>query len=216
MVMVANLHSAQKGDNFKGSTIEGDHWCASFRDYCKAEGVIDDRFDKKLDDYVTRDEMAYYFANALTGESYKEKQDIAFDDVAGNTYEAEIMKLAKADIVGGKGNGKYDPSALVTRAEAAVFISNVLDAIDGAIVGEWETTIEGVDTVFTYTFKEDGTGSYVYGESNEPFTYTAKSGQLSIQFEGENMMPWDTTFKIDGDKLIVKDSLGEDVVYTRK
>ncbi|MCR4804636.1 MAG: 5'-nucleotidase C-terminal domain-containing protein [Clostridia bacterium] len=129
MVIAANLHSVQKGDNFKGHTVEGDHWCASFRDYLKAEGVIDDRFDGKYDENVTRDEMAYYFANILTEKSYKDKKAVELNDIAGNAYEAEITKLAKADIVGGKGEGKYDPSAKVTRAEAAVFISNILDAI---------------------------------------------------------------------------------------
>ena len=129
MVMAANVHSAQKGDNFKGHTVEGDHWCASFRDYLKAEGVIDDRFDGKYDEDVTRDEMAYYFANVLTEESYKDNATVTFTDVAGNPYEAEIMKLAKADIVGGKGGGVYDPSNYVSRAEAATFIANCLNAI---------------------------------------------------------------------------------------
>ena len=216
MVMAANLHSRQKNDGFKGSQVDGDHWCASFRDYLKAEGVIDDRFDDVLDVNVTRDTMAYFFANVLTEDSYKEKATVSFTDVEDNPYEAEIMKLAKADIVGGKGNGIYDPTNLVTRSEAAVFISNVLNAADGAVVGEWETTLEGTDYVFTYTFKEDGTGSYKYADNDDAFTYTAKGGKLSIQYEGENMMPWETTFGIDGDKLTVKDDTGADVVYTRK
>ena len=38
--------------------------------------------------------------------------------------------LAKADIVGGKGDGKYAPDALVTRAETSVFVSNILDAME--------------------------------------------------------------------------------------
>ncbi|MBR5641162.1 MAG: 5'-nucleotidase C-terminal domain-containing protein [Firmicutes bacterium] len=216
MVMVANLHSLQKGDEFKGSQIEGDHWAASFRDYCKAEGVIDDRFDAKLDEYVTRDEMAYYFANCIVDESYTEKQTLEFDDIEGNPFAEEISKLAKADIVAGIGGGKYGPDSLVTRAQAAVYICNVIDAFDEALVGEWETALEGTDYVFTYTFKDDGTGSYKYADNDDAFTYTAGINELSIQYEGENMMPWETTFHIDGDKLTVKDDTGADVVYTRK
>ena len=216
MVMVANLHSLQKGDSFKGHQVEGDHWSASFRDYLKEEGVIDDRFDKKLDENVTRDEMAYYFANALVPESYTEKQTLEFKDIEGNPFAEEIGKLAKADIVAGIGDGKYGPDAMVTRAQAAVYICNVIDAFDEALVGEWETSMEGVDVTFVYNFKEDGTGSYKYADNDDAFTYTADVNELSIQYEGENMMPWETTFNIDGDKLTVKDDTGEDVVYTRK
>ena len=47
----------------------------------------------------------------------------------GSEYKEEIQKLANADIVGGMGEGKYAPDALVTRAQASVFISNILDAM---------------------------------------------------------------------------------------
>ena len=129
MVMVANLHSLQKGDGFKASSVAGDHWAASFRDYCKAEGIIDERFDGKLDAQITRGEMAYYFANALTVESYQDKKDASLTDIAGNPYEAEIQRLAKADIVGGYSDGSFKAGNLVTRAEASVFVSNIIDAM---------------------------------------------------------------------------------------
>ena len=129
MVMVANLHSKQKGDGFKGSSAAGDHWAASFRDYCKAEGIIDDRFDEVLDKPVTRAEMAYYFANTLTAESYKNEKEFSLSDIADNTYKAEIERLAAANIVGGYSDGTFKPANLVNRAEAAVFISNILGAM---------------------------------------------------------------------------------------
>ncbi|MBO4928297.1 MAG: S-layer homology domain-containing protein [Clostridiales bacterium] len=132
MVMAANLHSKQKQDNydFQANKKAGAAWYQVFEDYCKAEGIIDDRFDGKETKNVTREEMAYYFANTLTNDSYKDKKSVELNDIAGNPYETEITKLAKADIVGGKGAGKYDPSGLINRAEAAVFISNILDAME--------------------------------------------------------------------------------------
>lgn len=129
MVMVANLHSLQKGDNFKGSSVPGDHWAASFRNYCKKEGIIDDRFDDVLDKPVNRAEMSYYFANCLKSSSYKNKKSVSLSDIADEPYKAEITKLAKADIVGGFPDGTFRPGDLVTRAQAAVFISNIIDAI---------------------------------------------------------------------------------------
>ena len=129
--MAANLHSAQKGDHydFQANKKAGEAWYQVFEDYCKKEGIIDNRFDGKENQNVNRAEMAYYFANTLTESSYMVKKDIVLNDIEGSGYEEEINKLAKADIVGGKGAGKYDPSGLVIRAEAAVFISNILDAI---------------------------------------------------------------------------------------
>ena len=129
MVMVANLHSLQKGDHFKGSSVPGDHWAASFRNYCKSEGIIDNRFDSVLDKPVTRGEMAYYFANALTTSSYKNKKTVSLSDIGGSAYKAQIEKLAAADIVGGYTDGTFKPGNLVTRAEAAVFVSNIINAI---------------------------------------------------------------------------------------
>ena len=127
--MVANLHSRQKGDKFTGSPVAGDHWAASFRNYLKKEGVIDDRFDAVLDKPVTRGEMSYYFANALTKSSYKNKQTISLSDIADNPYKAEIERLAKANIVGGFPDGTFRAGELVTRSQASVFVSNILEAI---------------------------------------------------------------------------------------
>lgn len=129
MVMVANLHSRQKGDNFKSSPVPGDHWAAAFRNYLKKEGVIDDRFDAVLDKPVTRGEMSYYFANALTKSSYKNKQTISLSDITDNPYKAEIERLAKANIVGGFPDGTFRAGELVTRSQASVFVTNILDAI---------------------------------------------------------------------------------------
>ncbi|MCR4723955.1 MAG: WG repeat-containing protein [Clostridia bacterium] len=137
MVMVANLHAAQKDESVP--RVSGGHWASSYRDYCKAEGIIDARFDEGLDAPVTRAEMAYYFANALSDSSYKETKDITFTDMPENGYDAYILKLAKADMVTGyedKVNGGFTfrPGNNVTRAEAAVFIKSLLDAMSAGTV----------------------------------------------------------------------------------
>lgn len=131
LVIVANLHSLQKGDqyDFSAHSVPGDHWCSAFLNYCKAEGIIDNRFDNVLNNNVNRGEMAYYFANALTNDSYVSKKNVNFADISGNPYAAAINKLASADIVGGYSDGSYKPGNLVTRAEVSVFVSNIIDAI---------------------------------------------------------------------------------------
>ena len=134
MVMVTQLHALMKGGKFEPAPNPTDHWARAYCDYCKEEGVIDGRFDNKLDDFVTRAEMAYYFAHALDDQYYEEKADVTLSDIATERYGGDILKLAKADIVTGyEVNGsaarEFRPANLVTRAEATVFIKNILGAI---------------------------------------------------------------------------------------
>ena len=74
--------------------------------------------------------MAFYFAHALTEDAYLDKKAAALSDIGGHVFAADIEKLAKANIVGGYKDGTFRPAALVTRAEASVFVSNILDAIE--------------------------------------------------------------------------------------
>jgi hypothetical protein len=132
LVMAANLHSLQKGDayDFQAAKQPGTHWGQVFADYCKAEGIVDERFDDILDQNVDRGQMAYVFANTLRAESYQQKKTASFSDTEDSPYAADIQRLGEADIVGGYADGTFRPEALVTRAEAAVFISNILDAME--------------------------------------------------------------------------------------
>ena len=80
------------------------------------------------------------------------------------------------------------------------------------IVGTWEYNTGG----YTYTFNEDGTGNYAYGETKMEFTYTAsEDGKLSILYSG-NTAAFETTYTIDGNTLNIKDSFGSDTIYKRK
>lgn len=131
IVMVANLHNLQKGgtDDIAKFAVPGGHWCSAFLEYCKAEGILDNRYDDKLNSMVTRGEMAYYFAGAISEDSYVKKQEKDFSDTADALYAKEIRKLAEADIVGGFSDGSFKPSNLVTRAESVVFVSNLIKAM---------------------------------------------------------------------------------------
>lgn len=79
------------------------------------------------------------------------------------------------------------------------------------LVGKW--TYESGS--YTYVFNDDGTGSYEYGSNKKVFTYTANEGKLSILYNG-NTIPFETTFEIEDDKLIIKDSYENDTVYIRQ
>lgn len=78
------------------------------------------------------------------------------------------------------------------------------------IVGSWQHT-----TGYTYTFNNDKTGTYSLGERFMEFTYEDKGDKVSILYYG-NTNASEYEYKIEGNKLIIKDSLGKDVEYTRK
>ncbi len=77
------------------------------------------------------------------------------------------------------------------------------------IVGTWESK-DIPNMNFVYIFNEDGTGSY----AGAPMTYTIDGNKISILYDGS--VPFNSTFEIKGDELIILDSLGEDTVYVRK
>ena len=79
-----------------------------------------------------------------------------------------------------------------------------------SLVGSWKHT-----SGYTYTFKEDGTGDYSYGSTKMEFTYKDKGEEVEILYKGNTMA---NTFKyrIEGKKLIIKDSFDNDVEYTKK
>ena len=76
------------------------------------------------------------------------------------------------------------------------------------LVGKWS------QDSFVYTFNADMTCTYDAAGTLMKGTYKVDGNKLSILYEGFDVS-LDTTFSVDGDKLNIKDSLGEDTIYTR-
>lgn len=83
---------------------------------------------------------------------------------------------------------------------------------DKGIVGTWEYKTGG----YTYTFNEDGTGTYDVAGNIMNFKYTIDGANISFKYTDEEMETWDTTFSITDDVLNIKDSLGEDTLYKKE
>ena len=78
------------------------------------------------------------------------------------------------------------------------------------IVGKWAY---GSGESFMYTFNSDGTCHYT--ANNKDCTYKVDGEKLSITYEGSDAA-FETTFKIEDNKLTIKDSFGSDVVYEKR
>ena len=77
------------------------------------------------------------------------------------------------------------------------------------IIGSWE------HSGYVYTLNEDKTGSYTAYGSEMKFTYEDDGKQVKILYNG-NTIPGTYEYRIDGNKLIIKDSFGSDIEYIRK
>ena len=78
------------------------------------------------------------------------------------------------------------------------------------IIGSWQHKLG-----YTYTFNEDKTGTYSIDGRFSEFTYEDKGDRVSILYYG-NTNASEYKYRIEGNKLIIKDSLGSDVEYTKK
>lgn len=79
-----------------------------------------------------------------------------------------------------------------------------------ALIGTWV-----YEDRYEYTFCEDGTGTYIVTGTELKFTYTADDTTLSILYDG-NTDPIILDYSFVGDQLNIKDSFGEDTIYSRK
>ena len=80
-----------------------------------------------------------------------------------------------------------------------------------SLVGSWE--YEGGS--YIYTFNEDGTGIYEAAGSELEFTYKDNGNSIEITYDNTTD-PYVYEYRIDGDSLIIKDSIGSDVKYNKK
>lgn len=81
------------------------------------------------------------------------------------------------------------------------------------LVGSWKS--DSFSGAYVYTFNADGTGNYDAAGTKKEFTYKTEEDKISILYTGDTV-PFESTYKIDGNKLNIVDSLGNDTFYTKK
>ena len=77
------------------------------------------------------------------------------------------------------------------------------------LIGSW------VHDNYVYTFNKDNTGSYTAYSNVLEFTYEDKGDKVTIRYKG-NTSSVDFPYKIEKNKLTIKDSFGNDIIYKRK
>ena len=124
---------------------------------------------------------------------------------------AETTKAAETTTSNVSSETTTTAAGATTAAESGS--RETVEAADKNIVGNWAS--RDFDGLFIYTFNEDGTGNYDAAGTQMPFTFTMEGDKLSVLFDSDTDS-FDTVYKIEGNTLTIKDSLGEDVIYDKK
>lgn len=103
-------------------------------------GVVQGRSSSRFapNEEVSRGAMARFFVNLV---DYADDEDLnrsnppegdpeRFDDVAGTTFEQDILRLAEARVVAGDGQGRYRPGVAVDRGQTATFVARAAAYLD--------------------------------------------------------------------------------------
>ena len=124
VTVAARVRDIYWGDGTSFTAKAGAAWYQPYVDYAIANGMM----NEVLTDYerpATRAELARWLDSALAGEGTEPAtQTVRFTDVTdAHPDYACIMDLVRAGIMGGKGDGIFDPDAPVLRCEAAAMLS---------------------------------------------------------------------------------------------
>ena len=129
--------------------VTPDSWAVGFISTAEELGLIPDKFDMAAKQNITRAEfcqLAYNFVEKvldpeeLTGRlntcgiTYKDAE-AAFTDIS-NDYHNVIVQSYRLGLVSGKGAGKFDPYACITRQEAAALLTNTAKVVGIEANGE--------------------------------------------------------------------------------
>lgn len=106
-------------------------------DWAIASGRADGRFDPTAT--VTRGQMATFTLQLLLAVGVPlPAPERSFDDTADSVHRRAIERLATVGVLSGTGDGRFDPDAPVTRAQAATILVKAVD-VGGAMLAAVNT-----------------------------------------------------------------------------
>ncbi|HOM02357.1 MAG TPA: BsuPI-related putative proteinase inhibitor [Acetivibrio sp.] len=129
------------------SDVKNEDWYASQLYDMASLNIVDDREKFRPNDLITREEMVHYLVNtykyklnAISGDI--DGEDSCFDDEDSikEQYKNSVKYAYKLGFVKGRGNGKFVPEGLSTRAEAMVVLEKLLQALKEDVKDAVEVT----------------------------------------------------------------------------
>jgi len=114
------------------SDVNQNEWYAPFINKAVSAGIVKGMSDSifGLGKGVTREDMAVMILRALKLEITTDNEVFSDDSEISSYAKDAVYTLKNKGIISGTGNGNFEPKRIMTRAEAAVLINNILNAID--------------------------------------------------------------------------------------
>lgn len=109
-------------------TAKGGAWYQPYVDYALDHKMLSNDMIGSYDEPATRAQMAWLLSCAVPEEALEAVDpNVAFSDVGDfGPYDDAIMTLARAGVLTGKGEGRFDPEGSVLRCEAAAMLSRTV------------------------------------------------------------------------------------------
>ena len=89
---------------------------------------------------------------------------------------------------------------------------SVSEVAPDSLEGQWQSES---NPGFVYTFEHDGTGQYDMAGNVLNLQYTTDSGKITLTFLQEGYSAVTLDYVLEGDRLNIKDSFGNDTFYMR-
>ena len=129
--MIAALYTAEEKEA-EFTDVSKDGWYVPYINKAVSAGIIkgmdNDTFG--LGKGVTREDMAVMILRALKLETTTDKEVFSDDSEISAYAKDAVYTLKNKGIISGTGNGNFEPKRIMTRAEAAVLINNILNIKD--------------------------------------------------------------------------------------
>ncbi len=146
---------------------------------------------------ITRADMAQILANYAFAYGYK-LADVgnaqSFVDIAelDTAMTDAIKKMQKAGIINGKGDGKFDPQGISTRAEVATVMARIIKSVLGLPLN-FEADKNAKSIILNLTSPDGAKNISVYGDgdisnSGEGLTITGYSDQFYLRYYPDSDM----------------------------
>ncbi|MBE7019858.1 MAG: hypothetical protein E7411_00285 [Ruminococcaceae bacterium] len=129
--MIDTLYTAN-AEVSEFTDVNQNEWYAPFINKSVSAGIVKGMSDTVfgLGKGVTREDMAVMILRALKLEA-NTSGDAFSDDSEISSYAKEAVYILRSKgIISGTGNGNFEPKRIMTRAEAAVLINNILNIKD--------------------------------------------------------------------------------------
>ncbi|MFZ5989880.1 MAG: BsuPI-related putative proteinase inhibitor [Bacillota bacterium] len=127
------------------SDVKNEDWYASPLYDLAVLNIIDDRGKFRPDDLITREEMVHYIVNAysyklgiIVDELEESADKFSDDDKIDPKFNSDVKKAVKLGFIMGRGNNRFVPKGITTRAEALVVLDRLMTALsklsDGPVI----------------------------------------------------------------------------------